>query len=480
MRLATSLVLCTAVLVGCSAERAGPEADLVITGGTLIDGTGAPARSDVDIFVHDGKIVSVAEAGAHAVPPGAETVDGTSAFIIPGLADMHVHFSLGLPGPRRADETEEVLRRFLYYGVTTVLNVGASDGSSESIKSLWARQESGELLAPTIYGTGGHLNVPGTHPVWTIFPPNVRTQALEILERTPLGQPADLYPLGLGISLVRSVDEARIAVRERADAGMHAIKITVESGPSEFGDDHPLMPVEMIAAIVDEAAKGGMRVLAHVSSPNELDSVLVGGAGGVVHTVAEPPFPDSATADLMRTRGFFYVPTLSLHESFIQYLEDPTRLEDPFLRVSLTDEELEVIREAGFLDASGVGDSLPRWRNETQQISASVAGLHAQGVLIAVGTDVGNPLVFPGFTAHQELALLVRAGLTPMQALMAATARAAEMIGESDGFGTIEPGKRADLLILDANPLEDIANTRAIQTVVANGHVVDRATLLRR
>jgi imidazolonepropionase-like amidohydrolase len=103
--------------------------------------------------------------------------------------------------------------------------------------------------------------------------------------------------------------------------------------------------------------------------------------------------------------------------------------------------------------------------------------LQEQGVVIAVGTDTGNPFVFPGYSVHHELELLVRAGLTPMQALEAGTRRAAEMVRADDAFGTIEVGKRADLLILDANPLEDIRNTQKIAAVVLNGRYLDRQAL---
>jgi imidazolonepropionase-like amidohydrolase len=103
--------------------------------------------------------------------------------------------------------------------------------------------------------------------------------------------------------------------------------------------------------------------------------------------------------------------------------------------------------------------------------------LQEQGVVIAVGTDTGNPFVFPGYSVHRELELLVQAGLTPMQALEAGTRRAADMVRADDAFGTIEVGKRADLLILRANPLENIRNTRTLEVVVSEGRVVDRVKL---
>ena len=181
----------------------------------------------------------------------------------------------------------------------------------------------GTLDAPYIYGTGGHLTLPGTHPVYTIFSRRIQQEADAILAATPPGEPANLYSLGLGISLVRANEAARTAVRERADGGMDAIKITIETGPASFGDNHPLMPVDMVRAIVDEATRHSLPVFAHVTSPNELDAALQGGTAGVVHAVMEPPFPDRALARQMLARKFVYVPTLTLVEGWVRYTSRP-------------------------------------------------------------------------------------------------------------------------------------------------------------
>lgn len=474
--LSGSLLLAT-VLGACSSPPP-PEADLVVRGATVIDATGSPAQANTDVFVRDGRITAILPTGEAEPPEDATIVDAAGAFVMPGLSDMHVHFSLGLPGPGPDDQTEQVLRRLLYYGVTSMLNLGATDGSTESIRDLWARMERGEVEGPTVYGTGGHLTLPGTHPVWTIFPPPRREAAQAILDATPEDEPANLYPLGLGISLVRTPAAARRAVQERAAGGMHAIKITVETGPSEFGDDHPLMPVEMIQAIVDEASAHGLRVFAHVSSPHELDAAMAGGVAGVVHAVSERPFPSTTVGADLAARDFHTVATLSLYDAFIRYAEDPRRLDDPFLRETVTDEEIRMFEEAGMLDAGPLADSIPFWRSETDAVMAEVAELHRLGVPIVLGTDVGNPMVFAGYTAHEELANLVKGGLTPLEAVQAATINAARMIDQSDEFGTIEVGKRADLLILDADPLADIRNSRRIRSVVARGRLVDRAALM--
>ena len=477
------------VAVACAPSTESPAADLVVRGATVIDGTGAAPRADTDIFVYDGEITAVVPGGSVAVPEGATVVEADGAFVMPGLSDMHVHFSLGMPVARQAGETDEVLRRLLYYGVTSVLNLGASAGSTDSIRAQWGRQERGELPGPTIYATGGHINIPGGHPVWTIFPPPLRALADSILRATPDSLPAELDPLGIGISFVRTEGAARMAVRERAAGGMHAIKITVESGPSEFGDDHPVMPVDMIRAIVDEAGQHGLPVFAHVSSPMELDSALAGGAAGIVHSVAEPPYPGEAYVQDLADRDFRVVPTLSLYDSFIRYLEDPARLDDPFLREMVSDDEIAVFADAGMLDAgmldgetldgAPLADSLAKWREETDATTRWVGMLHALGVPVVLGTDVGNPMVFAGFTAHEELAHLVDAGLSPMEAIQAGSIEAARMIGRDDEFGSVTVGKRADFLILDADPLADIRNTRRIRAVIARGRVVDREALRR-
>lgn len=203
--------LAVLLLTSCSAV---PEADLVITGATLIDGSGAEPREETTIVVRDGRVTMVVPDGAVTPPEGGTVIDATGKHVIPGLADMHVHFALGSPLPRRPDETEVVLGRALYYGVTTVLQLGGTDASAETIRELRAQRAAGALAAPYIYGTGGHLTLHGTHPIYTIFPPVVREGADEIVAATPLDEPANLYPLGIGLSIVRTEEAARKAVRQ--------------------------------------------------------------------------------------------------------------------------------------------------------------------------------------------------------------------------------------------------------------------------
>lgn len=446
----------------------GEKADLAIVGGTLIDCTGAPPRKGATILIRDGRILRVDEDGSTPLPSGTETLDATGKYLIPGLADMHVHFGLGLPMPRRPDETETVLARQLYYGVTAILQLGATDGSAASIRSLQERRAAGTLAAPHIYGTGGHLTLPGSHPIYTLFPEHVRRAADELIASTPVDEPVDLYALGIGLSFVRTEAAARQAVRERAAGGVDAIKITVESGPTSFGDDHPQMPVDMIAAITDEARRGGLPVYAHVSSRDELEASIEGGVAGTVHAARNLPLPDAALAESMAARGHRLVPTLSLYTP-------PVDLDDPFLRQTVTEEEVAALSRPEFLRRVGA-----RWEccAPFDDLLANIGMMHNQGVPIAVGSDTGNPFIFAGYSVHRELELLVRAGLSPMDALQAATLRAAQMIGAESDFGTIQAGLRADLLVLGADPMADIRNTRTLELVVLDGVVIDRSSLL--
>ncbi len=473
-------------LLSCSPK---PQADLVITGATLIDGRGGPIIPESTILVLDGKISRIVSDSEIDLPEGAEIIDATGKYVMPGLADMHVHLSLGLPRPRKANETEIVLARNLYYGVTSILAIGASDASTHAVQAHRERRASGELLAPYIYGTGGHLTLHGTHPVYTAFPTAIQEKADSLADLTPLDEPVNLYPLGIGISFVRTYEAARKAVRERALGGMDAIKITVESGPTAFGDDHPQMSVEMIQAIVEEAAKHDLKVFAHVTSLDELRATIEGGAAGVVHTVWDRPLPDPDLARQMAEKQFYVTPTTSIYRGTVSlhYINNPIDLDDPFLRETVSKEEVSVLRNEQFIarfrsrwqrPIASVSDPAEEISQHVKELLENVGMLHRLGVPIVLGTDVGNLFTFAGYSVHDELEHMVKAGLTPSEALVAATRTAAEMLGAEDEFGTVEPGKRADMLVLGANPLDDIRNTRSLEVVISEGMVIDREALL--
>lgn len=178
-------------------DNRSPAADLAITGAAVIDGTGDAPRTGITILIRDGRIVAVVPDNRAAVPAGATVIDATGKYVIPGVVDLHAHRT-----------NDEALAQYLFYGVTSVLQLGGTGASTDAIRDLRARRVAGTLQAPYIYGTGGHLTLHGTHPIYTIFPPSVREAADSIAAATPLEEPANLYPLGIGVSFVRTVEAA--------------------------------------------------------------------------------------------------------------------------------------------------------------------------------------------------------------------------------------------------------------------------------
>jgi imidazolonepropionase-like amidohydrolase len=456
--LTLAVLLCLSAGAGEPVVAARPgEADLVVLAGALIDGTGGPVVPDVAIVVRDGMIRSVGPREGAELPEGVAVLDRRDGWVMPGLADMHVHFgSGGLIGTDAAD-LDGVLRQFVFYGVTTVLNLGATHGTASSLAALRARIASGELEGPTVLGTGGLITVPGSHPVETImFPPEG-------------ADPQDVDWSGRGVFIVDSTAALRATVDRLAAEGADAVKIVIESGPPPFGDDHPQMSLELATAAVVAGHAHDLPVFAHASSVDELRVALDAGVDGVVHLVRHPEPPDAALLARMRQAGVRYVPTMGIHVWPDVWGDPADHLTDPFLRAGVDRRAIDSLLASPRLRTPPSEDDWARRRAAVDALAAA----HRAGVPIVGGSDVANPAIFPGYGMHHELALMVEAGMTPMEAIVAATSAAAAMVA-GERFGVVGPGRRADLLILSADPLADIANTRAIRDVVLRGRVVER------
>jgi len=443
-----------AAVLGFAAACAAPAPyDLAILGATVIDGTGGAAQPNRLILIRHGRIAEISDAAASRGFDAVEVIDARDQFVTPGLADVHVHFGSGGLGPRRPDATERALDHFVRYGVTTVLNVGATGGSTQQVRALREQQAAGIVAPLRIYATGDMLTIPGSHPIATIM-------------TLPEGVDAETYDWSQrGIAVVSEIEQARSVVERNLAAGMDAIKIIVESGPTEFGV-HPQMSLAMIEAIVETADACGGFVVAHVSSLDELEDCVTAGVRAILHAVSEPPFPSDQHWRAMRDKGIYYVPTLSLYGSLLSTLwNDPSVADDPFLTDTV--EASTRASVAGFAAPFGDASAAEEWR----AILHSVKAAYDAGVPMALGTDTNNPRVFPGYSAHRELETLVELGIPAAAALEIATRRPAELLGRATDFGTVEVGKYADLLILDANPLDDIRNTRTVRQVVIDGRV---------
>ena len=404
---------------------------VAITGVTLIDGTGAAPVRDAAVVVRGGRIVAAGPRARVAVPAGARVIDGRGKYLIPGLWDMHAHYEQVEWGPI-----------YLAAGVTTVRDVG---NVLEFITGVRDAVRDGRGIGPRMLLAG-------------VVDGNA--------------------PLALGVQRVTTADEARSWVRRYHDAGFQQMKIYSSVSP------------EMVRAVSDEAHRLGMTVTGHI--PNGMDAYQGVNAGmdqinhiPYLAAILAPPNPalgaadtlpldpNSAEArraiDFLKAHGTVIDPTLSVYEMIGHPASVPFARYEP--GVAKIAPEL-----AAALNNSGTDSaSVDRWRRRLDRFLAAVGAMHRAGIPIVAGTDQ----TVPGHSLHRELELYVRAGFTPMEALQSATIVPARVMKIDREVGTVEVGKAADLVLLDADPLTNIANTRRISLVIAGGRVYDPAILWR-
>jgi len=410
---------------GATAQtRAAPKLhSLVFEHVTVIDMTGAPAQPDMTVVIKGDHISALGKTGKVRVQKGATIIDGSGKFLIPGLWDMHVHLEIS--------GKEASFPAYLSNGVTGLRDMG---GNIDLINQWRQQIAKGSLLGPRIVASGSMLD--GSPPDW---------------------------PLRI---IVKNEAEARQAVRSLKSRGVDFIKV------------HNLLSREAYFAIADEAKKQGLPFAGHV--PYEVTATEASNAGqkSIEHLTGLP-----STYDDEKARTFFALlvknhtwqcPTLVTLRA-IAFLNDSDFTNDP--RSKAVKESWDFQIDKFFKSRSA--EAIAAAKTSAQENIKEVGALRRAGVELMAGTDVGFPYVFPGSSLHDELALLVEAGLTPMEALQAATRNPAKYLGLLDSLGTVQKGKVATLLLLEANPLENIDNSRKIAAVVLNGRLLT-AELLQR
>lgn len=445
-----SLTFACAALLGLAslASEAASDDALFIRNATVIDGTGAAPRPRTDILIQDGKIVSI---GAGLKPPaGIQVVDASGKYVVPGLIDTHVHYEFPVTFQLTKEEEDHVRasapKAYLYNGVTTTLDAGAT---SEFIFPLREAQRAGRILAPRIYAVG-----PGVTP-----------------------------EKGWGSRHGRALRDVQ-AVKERVQSlkelDADGVKIIVDDGLGHAGT-HVEIPDDMLAAAMEAARAANMRIYVHAINLTEYHRAVAFKPNGIIHGLEDPiPADDSILSDLVAS-GVIVTPTYSLFESFLA--PDPRageKLDDPLLVASAPTPVLEKLRSRQFVQSSRAAfvkasnmDAYAWARKHNPIFCENIGKMHRAGIKLAVGTDAGGQVGFNfhGYNTPWELKLFVKCGLTPMDALVAGTRNGAELIGIDAQVGTVQEGKLADLLVLTANPLDDIENIRAIESVVLSGRL---------
>ncbi len=411
-----------------------------------------------DVLIRGGSIVSVTPTRALDGGNSVHVIPGNGATLIPGLVDMHGHLTTttGPTWASAAANPESNLLAYAYAGVTTIFDPG--DSSDEAF-SRRERVSSGELVGPRIFTAGKILTHPDGHP---------RT----LVEAFAPGWIAWLLKDGVATG-VSTPQEARAEVDARADSGVDAIKVVVDSIPLEAD----ILARPVLASIIERARERGLRTVAHIGTTEDAITAAENGVALWVHGVYKERIPDAKIA----TIASFGIPMVTTSEVFDRYGRamagpiEPTILESE----TVSDHKLESFYPPP--EDFDLGD-LEGWltlMQDTREVRLDNVGrLHRAGVTILAGSDTQSG-VFPGAGLHRELATLVAAGLTPAEALRAATLDPARYLEQSDDplSGIIAPGKRADLVLVNGDPTADIAVASDIREVILNGRLLARQSL---
>ncbi len=428
---------------------------LAIRGGTLIDGTGKAVQSGITIVIQAGKIEAV---GSDAkVPTGIHVIDATGKFIIPGLIDARV--DLGPSPGNRVDRAEvfieqrlQSLQALLAAGVTTVRLI---QGDFDEQKIYWRWRADDLLLSPRLILAGPVFTAPDGHPteLYSVAATNARRR--ETRE-------------------IANADEAREKSRELAHTGLNVFEAVYDKGPEN--SPYPRLDKDALEALIQEAHGHDLKFFCEVGRNEEADTVESLGVDAI-EGVWDEAISDTVLAAMAKKRIYF-VPALTEQGDLINLIEEPAL--KAYLSETIVQRTVSDILMRG-LGAPGGAVGYTRnqlnktpslvelFKKQQQRAADNVQRALKLGVPIGVGTGAGNLLLFPGASVHRELELLVKAGLSPTDAIVAATRNTAESLGRGSEVGTIEPGKFGDLVILSADPTVDIKNTQKIEYVVTEG-----------
>jgi hypothetical protein len=460
-RLAWLFLICLAPLVAGAQSKQFDSRPLEITGVTVIDLTGGPAKPEQTIAVEGNRISQVGDSRRVHAPKGAQVINGRGLFAIPGLWDMHVHVW----------ETDRTFPLFIANGVLGVRNMG---GHLDELKRWRAQVVSGELLGPRMVISGPLVD--------------------------------GLNPAHADHSLVvHDPAEARAAVNSLKQAGVDFIEVFDNLTPDEYyaiAEESKKVGLPFAGNLpqgiwASDAATAGQRSIEHLRGSLEESSKNF---DQIVHRNDSPPASAAENAArslpilklavdgldperlknlavLLVKNGTWQVPTL-VAARILPSLPDGAIANDPRLAYISRKDRDGWNETRDRLMKNNPSEFWTLQSASYQEKLAITREYHRDGVSMLGGTDAGGrPFVLPGFDLHAELATLVSAGFTPLEALQSVTRDAAQFLGRTDDFGAVANGKAADIVLLDANPLDDIHNTQKIRAVIVQGKYLDRAAL---
>ena len=423
--LAALTVLAAIELQPSMAQAPAASGVVALTGARIIDGTGRAPIQQGTVILNKGVIEAVGTAAGVKIPNGATRVDLSGKTIIPGLINAHAHLNFDQATKRPVrDDLILRLKTYAAYGVTS--NVSLGSRPVDELEGLKLRDEQTHIALDRARLYTGGLNAVGKTP-----------------------------------------EEARKSVDRLADLKVDVIKYHINGTPNDMTPD-------IYGALVDESKKKGLRTFVHIFYTKDAKSAVEKGTDVLAHSIRDKDVDSEFAAELKR-KNIGYIPTLTRDLSVFVYETRPAFFDEPFFRRGIALYGSEV-------DQLIIPANQQKIRNDKQaqaikpalaQANRNLKILSDAGVPIAMGTDSGaegNPGRWQGYFEHVEMEMMVKAGMTPMQVIVASTGGAARVTKVDPKIGTIEPGKWADLLVLNANPLDDIRNTRQIHSVWVGGN----------
>jgi len=404
----------------------GNDGTIAFVGATVIDGTDAEPLVDGTLVITDGRIRTVGPRSAVTIPNGANVVDVSGKYIMPGMINAHGHVgaTVGLNG-NGGYSTSNLLRQLgLYarYGVTAVNSLG---GDGEQGFALRNEQYDSELNRARIYVAG---------------------------------------------SVVVGDSEAAIRdeVNRNADMGANFIKVRIDDnlGASQK------MPRSFFEALVDQAHIRRLPVAVHLYYLDDAKFMLETNADIIAHSVRDLAV-DQEFINMVTEKDVCYIPTLTREVSTFVYESVPGFFSDPYFLKEVEPAIIEELSAPERMSRIAGSRSAQTYKAQLPTAMANVDTLYESGVRIAMGTDTGPPARFQGYFEHMEMHMMVDAGMSALDAIRSSTGVAAECIGMGD-IGTFEPGKWGDFSVLTENPAEDIRNSHSIESVwIAGNRVPD-------
>ncbi|GAB3108418.1 amidohydrolase family protein [Aestuariicella hydrocarbonica] len=451
------LYLFIVVLVSaCSSAETSQKshAELVLVGGTVIDGNGGTPKTNAAILIADGKILSVEPvADIDYTILADRVVDVSGKYLVPGFVDSHTHIDhvngVNLTDEQKALARDYNLRAFLYNGVTTVVNMSTRHPEWLLKQKELAKED--PFSGPRIFTGGNHFTQPGG---WG-------------------GRH------GGGLSDPTQI-QARL-LQDKQD-GFDLVKIIYEDGLGKEPVFDRLAD-NTVENISSQARTMGFPVFIHATDLAEYQEAIDSSPMAIAHGLVENLNTTKALGEKLVDKNIFVVATIVLFESFYRYVDKPSLLDNPYLKASVPDFVLDSIAEQeavadslAKVDAILKMDSATWGRSALSNLTKNTKGFFNDGVKIAVGSDSGGAVIhaFQGFNTVREMEILADCCMSNSQVLTAATKTAAQMLDKEELFGTLEAGKAADILIINQNPLEEISHVRDFQSMVVRGAYTNR------